>query len=31
LALGEYVEASAVAFLLVFNAGLGFFQVVSNC
>jgi H+-transporting ATPase len=26
LALGEYVEASAVAFLLVFNAGLGFFQ-----
>ncbi len=26
LALGEYVEASAVAFLLVFNAGLGFVQ-----
>src|ERR1700690_4041211 len=26
LALGEYVEASAVGFLLVFNAGLGFFQ-----
>ena len=26
LMLGEYVEASAVAFLLVFNAGLGFFQ-----
>jgi H+-transporting ATPase len=26
LALGEYVEASAVAFLLVLNAGLGFFQ-----
>jgi H+-transporting ATPase len=26
LVLGEYVEASAVAFLLVFNAGLGFFQ-----
>lgn len=26
LALGDYVEASAVAFLLVFNAGLGFFQ-----
>jgi H+-transporting ATPase len=26
LALGEYVEASAIAFLLVFNAGLGFFQ-----
>jgi H+-transporting ATPase len=26
LALGEYVEASAVAFLLLFNAGLGFFQ-----
>ncbi len=26
LALGEYVEASAVAVLLVFNAGLGFFQ-----
>jgi H+-transporting ATPase len=26
LALGEYVEASAVAFLLAFNAGLGFFQ-----
>jgi H+-transporting ATPase len=26
LALGEYGEASAVAFLLVFNAGLGFFQ-----
>src|ERR1017187_5406756 len=26
LALGEYFEASAIAFLLVFNAGLGFFQ-----
>ena len=26
LALGEYVEASAIAFLLVFNAGLGLFQ-----
>ena len=26
LALGEYVEASAIAFLLVFNAGLGFLQ-----
>jgi H+-transporting ATPase len=26
LALGEYVEASAIAFLLVFNAGLAFFQ-----
>jgi H+-transporting ATPase len=26
LALGEYVEASAVAFLLVFNAALGFLQ-----
>jgi H+-transporting ATPase len=26
LALGEYVEASAITFLLVFNAGLGFFQ-----
>src|ERR1700709_2309648 len=26
LALGEYVEASAVAFLLVFNAALAFFQ-----
>src|ERR1039458_8012218 len=26
LSLGEYVEASAVGFLLVFNAGLGFFQ-----
>jgi H+-transporting ATPase len=26
LALGEYIEASAVGFLLVFNAGLGFFQ-----
>jgi H+-transporting ATPase len=26
LALGEYIEASAVAFLLVFNAGLGLFQ-----
>ena len=26
LALGEYVEAIAVAFLLLFNAGLGFFQ-----
>src|SRR5450631_829968 len=26
LVLGEYVEASAIAFLLVFNAGLGFFQ-----
>jgi H+-transporting ATPase len=26
LALGEYVEASAIAFLLLFNAGLGFFQ-----
>jgi len=26
LALGEYGEASAIAFLLVFNAGLGFFQ-----
>lgn len=26
MALGEYGEASAVAFLLVFNAGLGFFQ-----
>jgi H+-transporting ATPase len=26
LALGEYVEALAIAFLLVFNAGLGFFQ-----
>jgi H+-transporting ATPase len=26
LALGEYVEASAVGFLLVFNAGLGFVQ-----
>ena len=26
LALGEYVEASAIAFLLVFNTGLGFFQ-----
>ncbi len=26
LALGEYVEASAVAVLLIFNAGLGFFQ-----
>jgi H+-transporting ATPase len=26
LALGEYVEASAVAFLLLFNAGLGFLQ-----
>src|SRR5208283_1364625 len=26
LVLGEYIEASAVAFLLVFNAGLGFFQ-----
>ena len=26
LALGEYVEASAVGFLLVFNAALGFFQ-----
>ena len=26
LVLGAYVEASAVAFLLVFNAGLGFFQ-----
>ena len=26
LTLGEYVEASAIAFLLVFNAGLGFFQ-----
>jgi H+-transporting ATPase len=26
LALGEYVEASAIGFLLVFNAGLGFFQ-----
>jgi hypothetical protein len=26
LALGEYVEASAIAFPLVFNAGLGFFQ-----
>jgi H+-transporting ATPase len=26
LALGEYVEASAIAFLLAFNAGLGFFQ-----
>jgi H+-transporting ATPase len=26
LVLGEYVEASAVAFLLVFNAALGFFQ-----
>src|ERR1035438_8801371 len=26
LALGDYVEASAVAFLLVFNAALGFFQ-----
>jgi H+-transporting ATPase len=26
LALGEYVEASAIAVLLVFNAGLGFFQ-----
>ena len=26
LALGEYFEASAIGFLLVFNAGLGFFQ-----
>ena len=26
LALGEYVESFAIAFLLVFNAGLGFFQ-----
>ena len=26
LALGEYVEASVIALLLVFNAGLGFFQ-----
>jgi H+-transporting ATPase len=26
LALGDYVEASTIAFLLVFNAGLGFFQ-----
>ncbi|MGD0238002.1 MAG: HAD-IC family P-type ATPase [Syntrophorhabdales bacterium] len=26
LALGEYGEASAIVFLLVFNAGLGFFQ-----
>ncbi|PKU22485.1 HAD-IC family P-type ATPase [Telmatospirillum siberiense] len=26
LVLGEYVEASAIAFLLIFNAGLGFFQ-----
>jgi H+-transporting ATPase len=26
VALGEYVEASAIAVLLVFNAGLGFFQ-----
>ncbi len=26
LVLGEYAEASAIAFLLVFNAGLGFFQ-----
>ena len=26
LALGDYVEASAIAFLLIFNAGLGFFQ-----
>jgi H+-transporting ATPase len=26
LVLGEYVEASAISFLLVFNAGLGFFQ-----
>ena len=26
LALGDYVEASAIALLLVFNAGLGFFQ-----
>ena len=26
LTLGDYVEASAIAFLLVFNAGLGFFQ-----
>src|ERR1035437_8080971 len=26
LVLGEYLEASAVGFLLVFNAGLGFFQ-----
>jgi H+-transporting ATPase len=26
LALGEYVEASVIAFLLVFNAALGFFQ-----
>jgi len=26
LALGEYAEAAAVGFLLVFNAGLGFFQ-----
>ena len=26
LVLGEYVEASAIAFLLVFNAALGFFQ-----
>jgi H+-transporting ATPase len=26
LALGEYVEASAVLFLLVLNAALGFFQ-----
>ncbi len=26
LVLGEYVEASAIAFLLVFNAGLAFFQ-----
>ena len=25
-ALGEYVEAAVIAFLLVFNAGLGFFQ-----
>jgi len=25
-ALGEYVEGAAIAFLLVFNAGLGFFQ-----
>ncbi len=26
LALGEYFEAAAIAFLLIFNAGLGFFQ-----
>ena len=26
LVLGEYFEAAAIAFLLVFNAGLGFFQ-----